>query len=137
MKSKEGDLTGFVNGWMIGSSGIERSRPDEKDGFKKGSMRYKGPGRRDIVKKYKIWAFKEFDFGTEDNEDTENSELQLIQELDYVGDYFSKNPQLGLSNDLMLGHGELQFQNIGVFNNGEIIANVAQGTVDIHYFEQV
>lgn len=137
LKSLEGDDIYKVNGWVISSASISRSRPDSKDGFNKGSLRYSGPGRRDIIKKYKIACFKELDFGTEDEEEYDNSEIKLITEIDAVSDYFSKNPQLGIKNDLFLGHEELQFQNIGVFNNGEVICNVAQGTLTVHYFQLI
>lgn len=137
LKASEGDNAGYVQGWMIGNGAISRERPDISDGFKKGSLRYKGPGRRDIVKRYKIWVFKEFDYGEEDSEYEDNSEALLIDEIDYVSDYFSQNPMLGIENSLMLGHGELQFSNVGVFNSGELTVNVAQGSIDIHYFRQV
>ncbi len=137
LKSLEGDEQYKVNGWIISASSVTRSRPDSKDGFNKGSLRFRGPGRRDIIKRYKIACFKELDFGTEEEEEYDNSEIKLITEIDSVSDYFSKNPKLNINNDLFLGHGELQFQNIGVFNSGEIIANVAQGTIDIHYFQMI
>lgn len=138
LKAAEGDNAGYVQGWMIGSAGISRERPDLKDGHIKGSLRQKGPGIRNIIKKYRVWAFKELDFGSEEGvEDDENSETLLVREIDYVADYLSKTPQLGINNSLMLGHSELQFQNIGVFNAGELIVNVAQGTLDIHYSQIV
>ena len=142
LRAISGRDDGKVHCWMIGTSSIERTRADmhgkTSTGFAMtGSLKKKGPDRRDVVKRYKIYSFQEYNFGTDPDPDAVNSENEIVQEFEAVSDYLSKYPTLGLSDPMIQGHLELQAEEIDIFEYGEITANVVIGYIDVVMFRTV
>ena len=132
LRIKSGVDKGKIHGWMIGLSGINRKRPDAEVN-KMGAARLKtiGINRRDIARSYRIWCAIQLNTGDANNESETNSENVLADEIEKVSDAFSSNPMLGISNSLLQGHSELQFEPIDTFNFDGTMANVAQGTLTV------
>jgi hypothetical protein len=124
---------GKIHGWLIGLSGVSRKRPDPIMSVPQGAhhLRKTNPNRRDILRTYRVWCYHELDTGTVGSESDNNSENRLAIETEAVSDYLSSVPQLGIENDWIMGHEDLQFNPIDVFAFGEAKANVAQGTLSV------
>jgi hypothetical protein len=122
---------GKIHAWMIGLQGISRQRPQPQSDVpnRQGAYRLRnmGPNRRDLLRSYRVWCYHQLDTGDTDN----NSENRLALEIEAIADAFSKNPQLGIDNEWMMGAEEIQFSPIDVFKFGEAQANVAQGTLNV------
>ena len=127
LKALTGSTQGKIDAYLIGIDGIDRSRPDQKDGYLTGSLQKIGPNLRIIRKSYKIWRLKQLITGTED----ENSENDLVQEVEYIGDEFSKYPDLKLNNNAIRGHGELQFTQIDSVSFGKEAVLLATGYLEV------
>lgn len=127
---------GKVHTWMIGSYGFDRSRPERhgKDliGYATtGLLKKEGSNKRDVVKRYKVWAYLEYDEGSAGSEDVDNSENILTEEVDFVAKHLSKSPTLGITHKDFQGHGELQGDEIEIINYGDVVANVAFMTIEV------
>lgn len=138
LRATSGDTRGKVHAWMIGNSSYKRVRPLRSGESlwtlaSNGSLKTVGPDRRDIVKSYRIWAYTQLDTGDDDN----NSENTLIAEIEYVANYLSKFPTLGISTQEIKGHSEISFDPIDVFKYGELQVNVAQGQLDLYMYETI
>lgn len=129
----EGAEAGKIHAWMIGLSGVGRTRPDVSQN-EMGNARLKtvGPKRRDTLRSYRVWCYHYIDSGTSGSESTTNSDSILSTEIEKVADAFSLNPTLGISNPFIQGHKELQFAPIDTFAFGKGgLANIAQGTLEV------
>lgn len=128
----QGVELGIIHSWAIRLSGISRKRPTS-DVNNMGSARLKtvGPNRRDQIKTYSVWCFRELELGTEGSESTNNSEAILSTEIDTVADAISLSPTLGLTNPWIQGHEEIQFSPIDSFIFGENMVNIAQGSLSV------
>lgn len=135
LRPDSGVSKGKVHTWMIGLAGIDRERPDKRDN--RGSLRKVGPNRRDIVRNYRIWAYYDLDSGTDGSESENNSENNITLELEKVSDAFSLAPILGIDNEWLQGHDELQFHLIDTFEFGETICHVAQGKLAVHLYKPI
>lgn len=133
LRATEGKYKGKIHAWMIGVDALKRSRSDEKNGYMSGSFKKVGPHRRDTFRTYKVWAYTQLDTGT----DIDNSEDRLAIEVEYVSDWISKQPMLGLVQSAIQGHTELQFPVIDTFAFGEVQANVAQGSITVIMYKDL
>ena len=138
LKALDGDDKGKVHCWMIGTGSYKRIRPTRGGESLlnlaiNGSLQQRQPDVRYVIKQYKIWVYLQLDTG---NDDT-NSENKLVSEFEYVANYLSTYPKLGLNTAEIKGHGELNFENIDTYKFGELQANVAQGTLDVYMFESL
>ncbi len=124
---------GKVHGWMIGLAGVSRTRPQPNTNTPQGvyHLRKTNPNRRDDLRNYRVWCYHQIDAGTDGMESDENSENRLAIELAAVSDEISRQNILGIDNEWVMGHEELQFPLIDVFKFGGIQANVAQGTLGV------
>lgn len=135
-----------IHGWMVGLSSLEKENEkigqDLKQLFKvnrgcdPNTIKEVASNRRQVFASYKIWAFIETNLGEPDNESLVNSENALSNEIAAVSKWFSKNYGLNLINaNGFVGHTELQFKQIAIFDFGESIANGAKGTISTAWYE--
>lgn len=127
LKALSGTTMGKVHSYMIGLQSINRERPDLKDGFNTQSLQKIGPTRRNIVKNYKVWAFRQLNTGTS----ASNSENDLILELESISDFVDKEPTLRFTENSVRGHTSLNFGNIDTFAMGELQVHIAQGNIAV------
>ena len=133
LRALEGALKGKVHGWMVGTGSISRQRPDLRDGFHTQSLQKKGPTRRDVVKSYRVWAFRQFQLGTE----ADNSENAFIAELEYIQDAIDKEPVLRFTDNGVRGHQSLQFSQIDTYPFGDTSVHLAQGQLDVVFHRHI
>lgn len=129
LRVKEGTEKGKVHGWIIGLNAVSRNRPGQSTETSQGQyhLRKNNINRRDILRSYRVWCYHQLDTG----ESADNSENRLALEIESVSDAFSKNHLLGLTNEWFMGHEDLQFPLVEVFDFGDIQANVAQGSLGV------
>lgn len=144
LRAQGGRDDGKVHCWMIGTGSIQRSRSDMHGkspiafAMANGGTDGRGVARRDIVKRYKVFSFIEYDFGEAGNEDLVNSENELVNEFEFVADYLSNSPKFGLTDTSLKCHMDLQCDDeIDIFEYGEITANVAPGYIDVVMFRNL
>lgn len=146
LRALEGTDAGKIHGWMIGLNSLEKDNEvigqDLKNLFKinrgcdPNAIKETGGKRRQVFASFKIWTFIEFNMGEIDNEASVNSENTLSMEIEAVSKWFSKNPNLGLTNSNgYVGHTEMQFKQISVWDFGESAANGAKGTISVAWYE--
>lgn len=136
LRADHGATENRIHCWMVGTNEVLRTSPDKT--LANATQRTQGAGRRDITQTYRVWAYHEMYEGDAELETTTNSEATLLEEIEWVSDYFSKNRSLGLdSYNFYRGHDELQFRNIDVYEFGECAANVAQGTLVVHLYRNI
>lgn len=133
---------GNVHTWMIGSGGRDRERPEAHGKTlvqyaTTGILKRNGSNRRDVVKRFKVWAYLEYSEGSAGNEDIDNSENLLTEEVDFVARYLSKFPTLGITDNSFQGHGELQVEDCDIIAYGDIVANVAFCYIDVVLFDDI
>jgi hypothetical protein len=142
----EGTDRAKIHGWMIGLQSLERDNEvvgqDLKQLFKvnrgcdPNTIRETGGKRRQVFATFKVWAFVQTNLGEVDNESQVNSENTLSAELEHVSNWFSKNLSLGMTSaNGFVGHTELQFKQIAIFDFGESMANGAKGTISAAWYE--
>lgn len=135
---------GKIHTWMIGNGQVDRSRPElHKDSLlasaNRGILKTAGSNRRDNVKRFKVWAYLEYDEALAIDEDPANAENVLAAEVEYVANYLSKFPKLGITNDnnCLQGHGELQTEDQDTISYGENILSLAFNYIDVVVFSNV
>lgn len=146
LKPLEGTDDGKIHGWMVGLQSLEKDNEvigqDLKQLFKvnrgcdPNKIKETGGNRRQVFATFKVWAFIQMNLGEPDNETLINSENTLSAELEAVSKWFSKNPNLGLTEaNGFVGHTELQFKQIAIFDFGEDVANGAKSTLSVAWYE--
>lgn len=140
MKIPSGSRMGEIHGWMIGTSGLDRKRPDVKeDVFEaaaKGRLKILGANKRDMLSEYRIWCFKEYDpSGTETN--ASNSENKLVKELKAVARKLDEHPVLGLTEPTLQGHTSIRFPVIDTWSTIDHLVRIAKGEMQVLYYEPI
>ncbi len=146
LRTLEGTDDGKIHGWMVGLSSLEKENEvigqDLKQLFKvnrgcdPNTIKETASKRRQVFATYKIWSFVETNLGEVDDEANINSENTLSREIEAVSKWFSKNYGLGLVNaNGFVGHTEMQFKQIAIWDFGESIANGAKGTISAAWYE--
>lgn len=133
VRALSGDTKGKVHAWMIATESVFRERPDIKDGFNTQSLQKMGPSRRNVVKTYRVWAFRQLETGTE----VSNSENNLLSEIEHVSDFIDKSPTLGFTDNSVRGHLGLNFKLIDTFSFGDTLVNIAQGQLSVVFHRHI
>jgi hypothetical protein len=131
LKVETGVDKGKIHGWLVGLQSVTRMRPQPQGDVpnRQGAhrLRNSNPNRRDLLRSYRVWCYHQLMTGDSDD----NSENRLALEIEAVADEFSRSPLMGIDNEWLMGNEEIQFSPIDVFNFGESMANVAQGTLNV------
>lgn len=146
IRALEGTDAGKIHGWVIGLSSLEKDNEvigqDLKQLFRinrgcdPNTVKETGSNRRQVFATFKVWAFIETNLGEPDNESLVNSENMLSKELEAVSKWFSKKLSLGMEEaNGFVGHTEMQFKQIAIWDFGESIANGAKGTISAAWYE--
>lgn len=131
LKAVEGITKGKVDSWVIGVDSIGVIRPDEKDGYMSGVLKTRGPARRDQTRRYKLWRGIQLNNGTS----ASNSENELTDELDFMGDAIANDPTLGLSQIQCCS--EFQWDPIDTFQFGKDSVLLAVGFIEFKVYRQL